>query len=906
METPINPRIDKLHGQKTLRVTGFLEEFEKDDIKKNIDIVELFASFNVKLSKVGKNYMGLCPFHKDSKTPSLSVSREKGLYNCFGCGEDGDAFTLVEKMKGFDFKEALKFLKEWSGLPAVSRQPLAVSKEDDEVMELKANSQPLTANLNTVKNYYHKRLFDHPEALEYLKKRGLTNTSIYERFQIGFADSGLNLIIGESQRKELTEAGIFNDKGSEHFLNCVVFPIFDDSGNTLSFYGRDISEDSSFKHRYLKGSHKGVFNCKVSRAYNEIILTESIIDALSLIEIGFENVQPIYGTNGFTDEHLETLKADCVKTVVLALDADEAGRLASEKLKEKLISEGFRVKIISPWQAKDWNQMLTTGKLIKDDLTVLIDQAAIFGTEENETEALFKVSKEEYFTAFIFGNSDGAPVVYKVAGLKETFVTSMKVNIKAEYDGNRYFDNLDLYLARSRASFAGSLSRAFGEARLEPKRIENDLNDIVDYFESERDRRSLLEKEKEKKPVLTEEERHAALEFLKSPDLFSQIVKDMEILGYVGEDLNKQLLYLCASSRILDDPISVLILSESASGKSMLVDTVRKLIPPEDVIAVTSLSDQALNYIKDLMHKFLILGEAVHSDEIEHSIREMLSGHELSRLVTVKDEKTGKMDTIHIQKPTIVASVMSSTRHDINSENASRCFVAGADESREQTRRIHEAQRRKYSLERYMEKSGQIPLVIKKHHAAQRMLRKLVIVNPEAGKLDFPDNFMRTRRDNDRFMDLIACVCFLRQYQKEVKTAEGLEYIECDDKDIEIACGIMKNAVVSSTLLEISKSAAELHHALLDMAGEISGKNGLKVHEIRFTQRDIREKTGFEHCWIKRNLRELVDLEYIELVRGGRERSKGFYRLKDGRPIEKPDISMVKREKGKQDKELEN
>ena len=118
METPKNPKRDPLKGQKTLKVTGFLEEFEKDDIKKNVDIVELFASFNVSLEKKGKNFMGLCPWHAD-KSPSLSVDREKGLYNCFGCGEAGDAFDLVEKMKGVDFKEALKFLKDWKGSPLV-------------------------------------------------------------------------------------------------------------------------------------------------------------------------------------------------------------------------------------------------------------------------------------------------------------------------------------------------------------------------------------------------------------------------------------------------------------------------------------------------------------------------------------------------------------------------------------------------------------------------------------------------------------------------------------------------------------------------------------------------------------------------------------------------------------------
>ena len=199
VETPINLKKDKLHGQKTLKVTGFLEEFEKDDIKKNVDIVELFASFGVKLEKKGKNFMGLCPWHAD-KSPSLSVDREKGLYNCFGCGEAGDAFDLVEKMKGVDFKEALKFLKSWKGsplgLPVSSPVPAVlpvavVSLDDGERIK----------DLNTVKNYYHKRLLDHPEALEYLQKRGFKTSGLYERFQIGFSDGHLNLCLEESSRK---------------------------------------------------------------------------------------------------------------------------------------------------------------------------------------------------------------------------------------------------------------------------------------------------------------------------------------------------------------------------------------------------------------------------------------------------------------------------------------------------------------------------------------------------------------------------------------------------------------------------------------------------------------------------------------------------------------------------------
>jgi hypothetical protein len=120
-----------------------------------------------------------------------------------------------------------------------------------------------------------------------------------------------------------------------------------------------------------------------------------------------------------------------------------------------------------------------------------------------------------------------------------------------------------------------------------------------------------------------------------------------------------------------------------------------------------------------------------------------------------------------VRKKVIVSAVMSTTDHNINPENASRSFVVNTDESEEQTKAIHRAQRKKYSPERYEEKEKLIPLIIKTHHAAQRLLEVKIIFNPFAELLDFPSTLMRARRDHERFIDLIVCVCFIRQFQKE-------------------------------------------------------------------------------------------------------------------------------------------
>ena len=164
---------------------------------------------------------------------------------------------------------------------------------------------------------------------------------------------------------------------------------------------------------------------------------------------------------------------------------------------------------------------------------------------------------------------------YRLLGVRSTFVSSLRVNVRAECAGLSFLDNVDLYSARSRALFSAAASAALS---LEPSRVEKDLLFIVDHLEAERDREMLQANPAERRE-LTEEERRAGMELLQSPDLFDRIASDLAALGYVGEELNKQLLYIAASSRKMADPISVVILSQSASGKSLLVESVRRLMP---------------------------------------------------------------------------------------------------------------------------------------------------------------------------------------------------------------------------------------------------------------------------------------------------------------------------------------
>jgi len=495
-----------------------------------------------------------------------------------------------------------------------------------------------------------------------------------------------------------------------------------------------------------------------------------------------------------------------------------------------------------------------------------------------------RFERDGLFHVFTLGE-----ITYRLGGVKQLFVTSLRVQIRASMGGSSYYDSLDLYLARARSGFAQALARHAGA---ELARVEKDLVRILERLETERD--EALRAGNGKPAIeVSLHDREQGLALLRDPKLFERIIADMEALGYVGEDRNKELLYLAASSRKLDDPLSVLILSQSASGKSYLVDTVKKLMPPEDVVAVTSLSDQALNYIDDLTHKFLILGEAVHGEVVEHQIREMLSGKELSRLVTIKDAETGKLQSRLVRTPVIVSSVMSGTNHEVNPENASRCFVVNADESREQTERIHERQRDKYSLDRLKAGSIEVDAIVRAHRAAQRLLSKRNIVNDFAQYLSFPTALMRSRRDHDRFLDLIAAACYLRQYQKREEHAGGVSFIRCDIEDYRIAYRIMVEGVLGSTMRELPKGAIGLYEELRVLARREAKKQGVDVTEVSLTQRLIREYTGLGQTWVRQQLRALVDFDYVSVARGGGERQKGFYRIREDAELAQADLSMI-------------
>jgi hypothetical protein len=672
--------------------------------------------------------------------------------------------------------------------------------------------QPL--DIMAVVDHFHKRLLASKKALAWLKQHGIDTPEIVNRFKIGYSDGSLVDKSGTVQRTQLQAVGLLTEDDREQFSGCLVIPAFNDS-KPLMLYGLDISTSDYKPPVVLKDDRHGIFNYKATKVYDEVLLTDDVVTCLQLVSLGFENCIAVPDRE-HAGTAVDTLRSNRVKSIVIAFDSDPVDSKAAELLADVLVGDGFTVKTVFPPQRIRWSEWLLSG-IARQAVLDLIEQASVVTLPEPDTVG-FSVKKQAGKTVIASGD-----IAYQIMGVKETAIASQRVDVRAIYADRSFPDRVDLYSSRSRTGYSQTLSRVFG---IEQAKVEKDLLRIVDWLEAERDKQlSVFGDEAETE--LTDEEVRIGTAFLQSPDLFEQIVADMNTLGYVGEDLNKQLLYLCATSRKLDDPISVMIISQSAAGKSYLVDTVRRLIPEQEIVCSTSISEQALNYMGDgaLVHKFFIFGEAVHSEVVEHQIREMLSNQELARLVTTKDEKTGDMTSRLVRTPVKVAAVMTTTSHRINPENLSRFFVINTDESAEQMRRIQQQQNRKYTIERYTEKTDTIPNIIARHRAAQRLLQKIMVVNPFWEHLRFPDTLMRARRDNERFVDLLAVVCFLRQFQKERKEHDGVPYIECDLADYRIAYEIMVNSVLPATLADFPKGSGDTLR-IAARSGAATGQRG--------------------------------------------------------------------------------
>jgi DNA primase catalytic core len=358
----------------------------KERLKREVSIQRLAEARGIKLRRVGKELIGLCPFH-DDRNPSLNIDPVKNVWSCKGaCGEGGDVIRWVARTEGVSDGHAIALLKK-DYAPSSGRVvkqstvpklpcPVTLGAEDRAVM------------LEVVK-FYGETLRETVEAKRYLEKRGLKSAEMLERFQLGFSDRMLgpalpdrNRLAGAEVRGQLERLGIVRVSGHEHLRGSLVIPVMNLEGDVVQMYGRKINDNlrtGTDYHLYLPGPMRGVWNEEAFVASKEIILCESLIDALTFWCAGHRNVTASYGVNGFTKDHRAAFERHGTKRVYIAYDGDEAGNKAAVKLAAELIETGvecFRVEFPKGMDANEYALKVTPAA---KSLGVLLNRASWLG-----------------------------------------------------------------------------------------------------------------------------------------------------------------------------------------------------------------------------------------------------------------------------------------------------------------------------------------------------------------------------------------------------------------------------------------------------------------------------------------------------------------------------------------------
>ena len=897
---------------------------ELNHLKTNTSLLRLAESQGYELKKEGKDYVMCCPFHED-KTPSLKITPAKNLFHCFGCGAGGSVIDWVIKTQGVSFRHAVELLKDTStllststsSLVAATSTPIKKSTTPKLASPLSENADQQTA-LQQVIAFYHQTLKENSEVQNYLKQRGLDSVALIDHFKLGYANRTLGLHLphknrkaGKQMRELLQETGLLRTSGHEHFNGSLVIPVINDN-KIMEVYGRKLLggrlRKGTPQHLYLPGEHLGVFNAD-GLIGEEVILCESLIDALTFWRWDFKQVTCSYGTNGFTDELLQCFKSKKIKRVLIAYDRDTAGNEASDKLVKQLNKNNIEAyRILFP-KNTDANEYAMQVQPAQKALSLVIRKAEPLGKVIHQinnpsvsslvaSTPLSTSAKDAIKTLEI----EASPVPklprtdidlniteheinltlgdrhYRIKGFKpesSTSTDSLKINLMVKKGENFHLDKLDLYLSKQRQVF---INQASVECGVEPAVIKTDLGKILLQLEG-------LQSPKTEEPTLEKQlsntERENALSLLKNKNLTKQILADFNSIGVVGEETNKLVGYLACVSRKLDKPLALMVQSTSAAGKSALMDAILNLMPENERVQYSAMTGQSLFYMGEtnLKNKILAISEEEGAQNASYALKLLQSEGEVTIASTGKDDTSGDLVTKEYRVEGPVMLFMTTTAIDIDEELLNRCLVLTVNESREQTQAIHQAQRKSRTLEGLQGKLEKQQLT-KLHRDAQQLLKSLAVINPYADQLTFLDDKTRTRRDHEKYLTLIDSIALLHQYQRNIKTipntgmgndteAEPIEYIEVQPSDIKLA-NKLAHEILGRSLDELPPQTRKLLKEIQQMVEVNCKAQSMAQKDYRFSRKTIRDMSQWSDGQLKIHCKRLEELEYLLVHRGGR------------------------------------
>lgn len=847
---------------------------ELAEIKQRLAIAQVLQHYGLQPDKHNRL---LCPFHAD-KTPSLQIYPKTNTYCCFSsnCNAGtGDVIQFIQLKENCTKHEALLKATALAGGNAIitSVQPTAK-------LFIEADMMAKEAVLSKFFAYYKRGLARSKQAVEYLQSRSID----YQQSEIAFNSGGLHT---ESKNHHLVESmvkvGLLKPRPAGGYSawakDCVIFPLKNADNKIISLYGRSITNNSDQRHFYLTG-REGLYPCYPKPGTTKLILTESIIDAVSLLQQPTIKDQyeilALYGTNGLTEEYQQAIiNLKDLQEIIFMLNADEPGEAAAAKHAGTLKSLLPHITItkVSLPTGEDINSVLYT----HDDAKVLADlidqRTEFFVSIENKNPSPANIiipasPQNKLITAnpelLIYDNCELHIEV--LGGIKITGLDRMKVTLKVLHKDKTtlpIWHSLDLYNHGQREQVTGNIAEAF---ELGTQTTASTLAQLTGALEDYRVKKiEALQPKQEEQLQLSEAQKQAAISELRKPKLLERTAQMIKESGIVGEETSSLIAYLVYCTRKQSIPLHIMFLGASGSGKTYLQEKISELIPEEDKIEITQITENALYYFKqhELAHKLILIEDLDGAMTVFYPLRELQTKRRISKTVTLKDSKGNlKTITLTVEGPVCVSGC--TTREKIYEDNANRCILLYTDQTREQDRRINEYQTRLAAGEINRQREQQYKELFKN---IQRVLRPVQVINPYAKYIRLPEQVFKPRRTMTLLLGFIEAITFYHQYQRTVKKdLSGQLYIETTAEDIVAAFTLLKDVLFSKSD-ELTRATREFFEQLKVMQSQIGAES--------FSARSIRERLRINPGNLKRYLAELIRYGYIK-AHGNRYR-KGSY-----------------------------
>ena len=446
-----------------------------------------------------------------------------------------------------------------------------------------------------------------------------------------------------------------------------------------------------------------------------------------------------------------------------------------------------------------------------------------------------------------------------MGGVKLNGLDRLRVTLKVEHCNQAIRHNLDLYNDTQLLKFTRKVAE-----RLEigTSIITEVLNELTTALENYRlEQLDIKKAEAPTKKALTEEERKAAESFLKQKNLLGLTNETIGKSGMIGEENNRLLMYLIFTSRKREQPLHIVSLGASGTGKTHLQEKIGELIPEEDTLSVTSLSENSFYYFgrNELQHKLILIEDLDGAEGALYPLREIQSKKRISKTIARKNAQ-GETRTINLTVEGPVSVAGCTTKESIYEDNANRSFLIYLDESPEQDERIMNYQRAVSAGQIESESERQAKELLQN---CQRVLSPIAVRNPYAPQLKIPKEVFKARRSNAHYLQFIEAITFYHQYQREQKVNEatGEIFIETTLEDIAAANKLLKPILLrkSDNLTGACRNYFEkLKLYLINR----------KESETDFTNKEIREKFRIAGTTLRRYHNELKENGYLTIKSG--------------------------------------